>query len=97
MSAFRQYPGLTFVQNYVMIQEVLTDIELEVKYKIYTEQKNLVAVKSLKELLNQVDHEVEQVPLEDKERLSKLLVSLKGQALSDVENRMIERIIKQNN
>ena len=77
-----------------MIQELLTDIEMEVKYKIYTEQKNLVAVKNLKELLNQIDHEVEVVPLEDKNRLSKLLVSLKGQALSDVEYRMIERIIK---
>lgn len=80
-----------------MIQELLTDIELEVKYKIYTEQKNLVAVKSLKELLNQIDHEVEFVPVEDKERLSRLLVLLKGQALSDVENRVIERITKQKN
>ena len=78
-----------------MIQELLTEIELEVKYKIYTEQKNLVAVKSLKELLNQVDHEVEEVPLGDKERLSKLLISLKGQALSDIESRMIERVIEQ--
>jgi hypothetical protein len=78
-----------------MIQELLTEIELEVKYKIYTEQKNLVAVKSLKELLNQIDHEVEEVPLRDRERLSKLLISLKGQALSDIENRMIERVIEQ--
>jgi hypothetical protein len=77
-----------------MIQELLTDIEMEVKYKIYTEQKNLVAVKNLKELLNQIDHEVEVVPLEDKKKLSKLLVSLKGQTLSDVENHLIERIIK---
>ena len=46
------------------------------------------------ELLNQIDHEVEVVPLEDKNRLSRLLVSLKGQDLSDVENRMIERIVK---
>jgi len=80
-----------------MIQELLTNIELEVKYKIYTEQKNLVAVKGLKELLNQIDHEVEVVPLEDKERLSNLLVSLKGQALNDIEHRLIERVINQNN
>ncbi len=77
-----------------MIQELLTHIEKEVKYKIYTEQKNLVAVKNLKELLNQIDHEAEVVPLEDKNRLTNLMVSLKGQALSDVEERMIERIIK---
>ena len=77
-----------------MIQELLNDIELDVKYKIYTEQKNLLAVKNLKELLNQIDYDVELVPLQDKEKLSALLVSLKGQELSDIEYRMVERIIK---
>ena len=80
-----------------MNQELLIDIEMDVKYKIYTEQKNLVAIKNLKELLNQIDHEVEVIPYEDKEKLSRLLVSLKGQTLSDVEHRMIERIIKKRN
>ena len=80
-----------------MIQELVVDIEMDVKYKIYTEQKNLVAIKNLKELLNQIDHEVEVIPYEDKEKLSRLLVSLKGQALNDVEHRMIERIIKKKN
>ena len=94
MSSATTHDAIIFVQKLDMIQELLTDIEMEVKYKIYTEQKNLVAVKNLKELLNQIDHEVEVVPLEDKNRLSRLLVSLKGQDLSDVENRMIERIVK---
>lgn len=80
-----------------MIQELLADIETDVKYKIYTEQKNLIAVRNLKELLSQIDHEVEVVPYEDKERLSMLLVSLKGQALNDNEYRVIERIIKNKN
>ncbi|MCP4883708.1 MAG: hypothetical protein GY908_07945 [Flavobacteriales bacterium] len=80
-----------------MNQELLVDIEMDVKYKIYTEQKNLVAIKNLKELLNQIDHEVEVIPYKDKEKLSRLLVSLKGQTLSDVEHRMIERIIKKRN
>lgn len=80
-----------------MIQELLVDIEMDVKYKIYTEQKNLVAIKNLKELLNQIDHEVEVVPYKDKEKLSRLLVSLKGQTLNDDEHRMIERIIKKIN
>jgi hypothetical protein len=83
-----------FVKNKTMIQEILADIEMDVKYKIYTEQKNLIAVKSLKELLDQIDHEVEVVPLKDKEKLSGLLVSLKGRALSDDEFRMVERIAK---
>ena len=76
-----------------MIQEILTDIEMDVKYSIYTEQKKLVAVKNLKEILNQIDHAVEIVPIVDKEKLSRLLVSLKGQSLSDDENRMIERVV----
>ncbi len=76
-----------------MIQDILTDIEMDVKYKIYTEQKNLIAVKNLKEILNQIDHEAEVVPVVDKEKLSSLLVLLKGQSLSDDEYRMIERVI----
>lgn len=80
-----------------MIQDLLTDIEMEVKHHIDAEQKNLVAVKNLKELLNQIDHEVEVVPYRDKEKLSRLLVSLKGRALNDVEYLMIERIIKNEN
>lgn len=76
-----------------MIQDILTDIEMDVKYKIYTEQKNLVAVKNLKEILSQIDHEAEVVPFVDKEKLSSLLVLLKGQSLNDDEYRMIERVV----
>jgi len=76
-----------------MIQDILTDIEMDVKYKIYTEQKNLIAVKNLKEILNQIDHEAEVVPVVDKDKLSSLLVLLKGQSLSDDEYRMIERVM----
>ena len=97
MSASNRTVALNFVKNSDMIQELLIDIEMDVKYKIYTEQKNLIAVKNLKELLSQIDHEVEVVPYEDKEKLSRLLVSLKGQALNDNEYRMIERIIKNKN
>jgi len=77
VSASNRSNANTFVKISDMIQEVLTDIETEVKYNIYTEQKNLVAIKTLKELLNQIDHDVEVVPAEDKEKLSTLLVSLK--------------------
>ena len=97
MSVSNRLYALNFVKKSDMIQELLADIEMDVKYSIYTEQKNLIAVKNLKELLNQVDHEVEVVPYKDKEKLSRLLVSLKGQALNDVEYRVIERIIKNTN
>ncbi len=94
MSVFSRTVALNFARKSAMIHKLLTDIELEVKYKICTEQKNLKAVKNLKELLSQVDHEVEVVPYKDKEKLSRLLVSLKGQALNNNEHHMIERIIK---
>lgn len=76
-----------------MIQEIISNIEMDVKYKIYTEQKKLLAVKNLKEMLSQIDHEVELVPYKNREKFSNLLVLLKGQALSDEENRMLERIV----
>lgn len=91
---YRIYPmTISLLKNNTMIQDILTDIEMDVKYKIYTEQKNLIAVKNLKEILNQIDHEAEVVPVVDKEKLSSLLVLLKGQSLSDDEYRMIERVI----
>lgn len=85
--------AISLTKNNTMIQDILTDIEMDVKYKIYTEQKNLVAVKNLKEILSQIDHEAEVVPVVDKEKLSNLLVLLKGQSLNDDEYRMIERVV----
>jgi hypothetical protein len=76
-----------------MIKEILVAIEDEVKDRVYREQKSLVAIKTVKELINQIDHEVEEVPLQDKDRLSRLLVSLKGRELNEEESRLIERII----
>lgn len=86
--------GFTFVKNKVMIQKVLTDIEIEVTNRINVEKKNLKAVKELKLLLDQIDHEAEVVPFEDKERLSRLLVSLKGATLNENENQLVEKISK---
>jgi len=82
-----------FAEIKVMIKEVLAAIEQEVKNRIYQEQKSLIAVKTLIELMDQIDHDVEVVPFEDRERLSRLLVSLKGTELNEEENRLIERII----
>ena len=76
-----------------MIKEILVAIEDETKDRVYREQKSLIAIKTVKELINQIDHEVEEVPLQDKDRLSRLLVSLKGRELNEDEIRLIERII----
>lgn len=77
-----------------MIQELIAEVEMELKYKIYLEQKNLAVVKNFKELISQIDHNAEVVICEDKERLSRLLVSLKGKDLSETEQHMIDRIIQ---
>ena len=76
-----------------MIKEILITIEQEARDRVYREQKSLVAVKTVIELINQIDHEVEEVPLQDRNRLSRLLVSLKGSDLNEEESRLIEKII----
>ncbi len=76
-----------------MIKEILIAIEEEVRDRVYREQKSLVAVKTVMELVNQIDHEVEEVPLQDRDRMTRLLVSLKGCDLNDEEERLIDRII----
>ncbi|MGA9271092.1 MAG: hypothetical protein WBV45_10760 [Lutimonas sp.] len=76
-----------------MIKEILIAIEQEAKDRVYREQKSLVAVKTMMELMDQIDHEVEEVPLQDRDRLFRLLVSLKGCELNDEENRLIDRIV----
>ncbi|UCE92633.1 MAG: hypothetical protein JSV73_07280 [Flavobacteriaceae bacterium] len=76
-----------------MIKEILIGIEQEARDRVYREQKSLVAIKAVIDLVNQIDHEVEEVPLQDRNRLSRLLVSLKGSDLNEEENRLIEKII----
>ncbi len=76
-----------------MIQKILTAIEQETKDRVYREQKSLVAVKTVIELVNQIDHAVEDVPVEDRDSHSRLLVSLKGSELNEEERRLIDRII----
>jgi hypothetical protein len=56
--------------------------------------ENLVAIKQLKALMNEIDHDAEEVPLTDKNRFAGLLASLKGQPLNDAESKMVDRIIK---
>jgi len=76
-----------------MIKEILIAIEEDARDRLYREQKSLVAVKKVMELVNQIDHEVEEVPLQDRDRFTRLLVSLKGCDLDDEEKRLIDKII----
>jgi hypothetical protein len=77
----------------MMIRERLIAIEEDAQRTIIEEQNNLECIRRVKELMDQIDHEVEQVPLQDKDRLSRLLVSLKGAELDELENRLLERIV----
>ncbi len=78
----------------MMILEKLAIVELEVKYNIYKEENILDAIKSIREILHQIDFESEVVPMDDIERLSKLLSSLKGTTLNEEESELLNRIIE---
>lgn len=76
-----------------MITQILTEIESDVKFKIFTEQKRLKAVKTIKNLLFQIDFNAEIIPLEDEKKLSQLMFELKGQDLNEDEFRVIKDLI----
>ena len=76
-----------------MITEKLNFIELDVKSKIYREQNKLAAIKTIQELLSQIDFEAEVVPTKDIERLTKLLYSLKGRALNEEEIELLRSVV----
>lgn len=55
--------------------------------------RRISAAKSIRKLLEQIDFSSEVVPLEDEERLSNLLVTLKGKSLDDAEKELINELI----
>ena len=77
-----------------MILNKLSFIELEVKSNIYKEQNRLVAIKTVQDLLTQIDFEAEVVPLKDIVKLTTLLNSLKGRSLNEEESELLIRIIE---
>ena len=46
----------------MMIKERLIAIEKDVQSRIFEEQQNLEAIAMVKELMDQIDHDVEEVP-----------------------------------
>jgi len=75
-----------------MLLEKLHKIEIEIKYTLFKEQKKMNAVKSIKELLNEIDYRVEEVPAKSKENLMNLLKVLKGKELTEEEVLLIEKL-----
>lgn len=77
-----------------MILDKLTLLNLEVKSNIYKEQNRLVAIKTIQDLLGQIDFDVEIVPTKDIKKLTTLLISLKGRILNEEESELLKRIIE---
>ncbi|MCF6349311.1 MAG: hypothetical protein L3J20_13635 [Flavobacteriaceae bacterium] len=73
----------------------LSEIELEIRYTIYIEQKKLNAVRTIIELFNQLDFPTQMTSIENIEELTKLLISLKGKQLSDEEANLVEEIMRE--
>jgi len=53
----------------------------------------LKAIRSIKELLSQIDHKAEVVPENNRERFIRLLISLKGGPLNKDESVLVEEIV----
>lgn len=79
----------------MMIIEKLLTIESEVKSNIYKEQNRLISIKTFQILLSKIDFDSEVVQIENLEKLTDLLISLKGRALNEEEMELLERIIQQ--
>lgn len=83
---------LTLPKISKMIHKKLEDVKMEIEEKIESERRSLVAMNYLIKLIDQVDHEVELIPYEDKQRLAMLLESLKGKELTHEEVKLVQKI-----
>lgn len=75
-----------------MILEKLLLIELDAQNNNDLNKKE--AVRAIKNIINQIDFTVEILPIEDDERLAKVLYSLKGEQLSKYEMKLVEEIVE---
>lgn len=80
-------------RNYNMIIEKLMVEEFAAERTIKEEYTKLKAIRSISELLKQIDFTVEVVPLKDPNRLKRLMVSLKGEPLNSEEIKVIQTIV----
>jgi len=79
-----------------MITRILSDIESDIENQISIKHDLLATIKSVTELLGQIDFSSEVVPYEDIEKLSNLMVSLKGKELNEEEMKLIYLIVQNN-
>jgi len=72
------------------INSIQYKTEIDLKFNV----EKISALKSINHLLNQIDFTVEEVPINNSERLKKLLTSLKGDSLSENEIELVTEIIE---
>ncbi len=76
-----------------MILEKLSTMEMQAQEQSEQVQKRVQAIKSLQQLLQQIDFSVEEVPVDSSDRFLKLLQSLKNDQLSKDEEDLVDEIL----
>ncbi len=76
-----------------MIKIKLDLVEFEMLKNPIQNQEKLSAVQNIKKLIEKIDFEAEVVPMQNKTKLNKLLISLKGSFLTEEESKIIEELI----
>ncbi len=76
-----------------MIKIKLNLVEFEMLKNPIQNQEKLSAVQNIKKLIEKIDFEAEVVPMQNKTKLNKLLISLKGSFLTEEESKIIEELV----
>ncbi|MDG2446887.1 MAG: hypothetical protein P8M33_03200 [Flavobacteriaceae bacterium] len=76
-----------------MIKIKLDLVEFEMLKNPIKNQEKLSAVQNIKKLIEKIDFEAEVVPMQNKTKLNKLLISLKGSFLTEEESKIIEELV----
>ena len=75
-----------------MIRKILAVMVSGLENGTYEEELDIESAKRMQKWMEEIDHEAEIVPLEDKERLSRLMSHLKGDALNVEEQKLVDHI-----
>ena len=76
-----------------MIKIKLDLVEFEMLKNPIQNQEKLSAVQNIKKLIEKIDFDAEVVPMQNKTKLNKLLISLKGSFLTEEESKIIEELV----
>ena len=60
---------------------------------IAEKEKKIQTIQDVKDLLDQIDFDSEVIPMENKEKMEELLISLKGKHLTISESQLVNEII----